>query len=131
MENSRNEYEKSLALLNMRLDLSFDSDYLPLLRGLQQADDSMIHFCRHSLEKFARYLDAIGQDLSRQAHSEVAPAAEAVSHEGDIQGFILTNRTGNPIMQREEGQIPAEVTVGGRSLRLETLAQMKSSHSSS
>jgi|LauGreDrversion4_2_1035121.scaffolds.fasta_scaffold581024_1 hypothetical protein len=42
MENAKNEYEKSLAQLNMRIDLRFESEYLPLLSKLQENDDGMI-----------------------------------------------------------------------------------------
>jgi hypothetical protein len=34
MENARSEYEKSLAMLNMRIDIRYESEYVPLLRVL-------------------------------------------------------------------------------------------------
>ena len=42
MENARSEYEKTLALLNMRIDLNFEADYIPVLQKLQEGDDGMI-----------------------------------------------------------------------------------------
>jgi len=65
MENAKSEYEKSVAALNMRLDLKVESEYFPVLQKLQENDDSMIHFTKNSLEKYARYVDAIGQDFTK------------------------------------------------------------------
>jgi hypothetical protein len=65
MENARSEYEKSVAALNMRIDLKVESEYFPILQKLQENDDSMIHFTKNSLEKYARYTEGIGQDFTR------------------------------------------------------------------
>lgn len=42
MENARSEYEKSLAMINMRIDIKFESEYQPSLLKLQESDDGMI-----------------------------------------------------------------------------------------
>lgn len=60
MENAKSEYEKSVAALNMRIDIKLESEYFPVLQRLQENDDSMIHFTKNSLEKYNRYVDGIG-----------------------------------------------------------------------
>ncbi len=62
----------------------------------------MIAYCKHSLEKFARYLDNIGKDMMLCASQDLSAAADVISPETDIKAFISNNRTGNPIIQREE-----------------------------
>lgn len=42
MENARSEYEKSVAALNMRIDLKVEAEYYPVLSKLQDNDDGMI-----------------------------------------------------------------------------------------
>jgi hypothetical protein len=98
MENAKSEYEKSLALLNMRIDLRFETDYLPVLAQLQEADDNMIQFSRNSLEKFSRYLDLAGRDLSNCGVKDIAEACDSINAETDIKAFIANNRTGNPVI---------------------------------
>jgi len=63
-------------MLNMRIDIRFESEYLPLLRLLQQHDESMISVTKGCLEKFSRYVATMGQDFERQGREEVAPAAD-------------------------------------------------------
>ena len=75
-ETAKSEYEKSLAMLNMRIDIRYESEYLPLLILLQQQDESMIAVTKGCLEKFTRYLTMMGQDFERQGREELAPAAD-------------------------------------------------------
>ena len=75
-ETAKSEYEKSLAMLNMRIDIRYESEYLPVLRLLQQIDESMISVTKSCLEKFSRYLTMMGHDFEKQGREELAPAAD-------------------------------------------------------
>lgn len=55
----------------MRIDLRFESEYLPVLQRLQESDDSMIQFSKNSLEKFGRFVDFIGRDISHCGGVEI------------------------------------------------------------
>jgi len=63
-------------MLNMRIDIRYESEYLPVLRLLQQIDESMISVTKGCLEKFSRYLTMMGQDFEKQGREELAPAAD-------------------------------------------------------
>jgi hypothetical protein len=54
------------------------------------------------LEKLSRYIETIGKDFVQCGGVDIAAAVDQINPETDINGFIATNRTGNPIMQREE-----------------------------
>lgn len=96
----------------MTIDLRFEADYLPVLKKVQASDEGMLQFMRHSLDKFVRYMDLPGRDLSLhavggQSDDYVTPpslqlAVDSINPEADIKVFIANNRTGNPYLVREE-----------------------------
>jgi hypothetical protein len=80
----------------MTIDLKFESDYLPVLHNLQLSDDSMIQYSKHSLEKFARYVEHTGSDIYECGKQDLQAAVEMINAENDLKVFIGNNRTGNP-----------------------------------
>jgi hypothetical protein len=127
----------------MTIDLRFESDYLPVLKKLQVNDEGMLQFMRHSLDKFTRYLDLPGRDLSLHAYGSnpqnpvatedyVIPgtlqqAVDSINPENDIKVFIANNRTGNPYLAREEFSAAPDIVLHGRQLKLDTLVHIKNS----
>ena len=93
---------------------------------------------RHSLDKFVRYLDLPGKDLSLHAYGgqpaddyplppSLQQAVDTINPEADIKVFIANNRTGNPYLAREDFSAAPEIVLHGRQLKLETLVSIKNS----
>lgn len=116
----------------MRIDLRFDSDYLPILTKLQSYDEGMIEFCKHSLEKFTKYLIYTGKDLQTTAIDDLTPTVDSINSETDIKAFIANNKTGNPMFQREDFHSAPDLTLpNGKLIKIEQLNSLKSALSSS
>jgi hypothetical protein len=47
-----------------------------VLKSLQESDEGMHHFIRHSLEKYTRYIDTLGKDLSNHAFGQLLPSPD-------------------------------------------------------
>jgi hypothetical protein len=109
----------------MTIDLKFENDYLPVLHNLQLSDDGMIQFCKHSLDKFSRYVENTGTDLLACGAQDLQGAIDVINSDTDIKVFIANNRTGNPHIQREDFQTAPDLMVVGKTIKLETFQALK------
>jgi hypothetical protein len=92
---------------------------------------------RHTLDKFTKYVDLPGKDLCAHAYGPTGnnpddasipflqSAVDSINPEHDIKVFIANNRTGNPVIQREEFQSAPDLLVVGKTVKLESLNALK------
>ena len=92
---------------------------------------------RHTLDKFTKYVDLPGKDLSAHAYGPTSTnpdeasipflqsAIDSINPEHDINVLIANNRTGNPTLVREEFQPAGDFILHGHPLKLDTLVMIK------
>ena len=93
---------------------------------------------RHTLDKFTKYVDLPGKDLCAHAYGPTSntlqeeasipflqSAVDSINPEHDIKVFIANNRTGNPMLVREEFQPAGDFILHGHTLKIDTLLMIK------